>query len=266
MTDYHSRPELSSSQLALFLKDPITFYHTCVLGDWPKDEPTPAMQFGTLVHSMIELGGLDRLDIVRRPEGLDFRTKEGKAWRESVAGKEIVSDSDWQRLERVWTHLQGCSQVRKFLGNGHVERELFWQHSRSGIDCRAKVDLLADGVLIDWKTTSAASEEEFIAQIASMFYDVRLAFYRDGIESTDKPAVRPHVMVVGIQANGGHEIFPLELTALMEELQSEARMHRAVEDISTFVLEEYLDRPIKVATAPPWLVRKYAGELTEASV
>jgi len=29
-------------------------------------------------------------------------------------------------------------------------------------------------------------------------------------------------------------------------------------------LEEYLDRPIKVATAPPWLVKKYAGDvLTE---
>jgi hypothetical protein len=43
-------------------------------------------------------------------------------------------------------------------------------------------------------------------------------------------------------------------------------MHRAVEDISTFVLDDYLDRPIKVATAPPWLVRKYAGELTEVNV
>jgi hypothetical protein len=262
MTDYHSRPELSSSQLALFLKDPITFYHTCVLGDWPKDEPSPAMQFGTLAHTMIEVGGPDKLDIVRRPAGLDFRTKEGKAWKDANAGREIVSDDDWTRLERVWTHLQACSQVRKFLGQGHTEKELFWQHSRSGIDCRAKVDLLADGVLIDWKTTSAASEEEFINQAASMFYDVRLAFYRDGIES--QGLERPRVLVVGIQANGGHEVFPLELTSLMEELHSEERMHRAVEDISTFVLEEYLDRPIKVATAPPWLVKKYAGDvLTE---
>jgi hypothetical protein len=263
MTDYHSRPELSSSQLALFLSNPIVFYHTCVLGDWPKDEPTPAMQFGTLVHTMIELGGPDRLDIVRRPEGLDLRTKEGKAWRESVAGREIVTDADWQRLERVWTHLQACSQVRKFLGNGHVERELFWRHSRSGIDCRAKVDQLSDGVLIDWKTTSAASEEEFINQAVNMHYDIRLAFYRDGIETVEQKE-RPKVLVVGIQSGGGHEIFPLELNELMHELHSEERMHRAVEDISTFVLDEYLDRPIKVATAPPWLVRKYAGELTES--
>jgi exodeoxyribonuclease VIII len=265
MTDYHSRPELSSSQLALFLRDPIVFYHTCVLGDWPKDEPTPAMQFGTLVHTMIELGGPDRLDIVRRPEGLDLRTKEGKAWREANAGKEIVSEPDWLRLERVWTHLQACSQVRKFLGNGHVERELFWQHSRSGIDCRAKVDQLSDGVLIDWKTTSAASEEEFINQAVNMHYDIRLAFYRDGIETVEN-IQRPKILVVGIQSGGGHEIFPLEITGLMEELHSEERMHRAVEDISTFVLEEYLDRPIKVATAPPWLVRKYAGELTEVTL
>jgi hypothetical protein len=202
---------------------------------------------------------------VRRPEGIDLRTKEGKAWRESVAGKEIVSEPDWLRLERVWTHLQACSQVRKFLGNGHVERELFWRHQRSGIDCRAKVDQLSDGVLIDWKTTSAASEEEFINQAVNMHYDIRLAFYRDGIETVES-VQRPKILVVGIQSGGGHEIYPLEITGLMEELNSEERMHRAVEDISTFVLEDYLDRPIKVATAPPWLVRKFAGELTEASV
>jgi len=74
MTDYHSRPELSSSQLAQFLSNPILFHHVHTLEDWPKDEPTAAMQFGTLVHTMIELGGPDRLDIVRRPAGIDLRT------------------------------------------------------------------------------------------------------------------------------------------------------------------------------------------------
>lgn len=219
MNDYHSRPELSSSQLAQFLKDPITFYHTCVEGDWPKDEPTPAMQFGTLVHSMIELGGPDRLNIVRRPADLDLRTKDGKAWREANAGREIVSEADWTRLQRVWTHLQACSSVAKFLGSGHTEKELFWTHSQTGVKCRAKVDLLTSGVLIDWKTTSAASEEEFISQAFGMFYDVRLAFYRNGIETLT--GERPRVMVVGIQSAPGHQVFPLELTDAMDQLASE---------------------------------------------
>jgi hypothetical protein len=260
--NYHSRPELSSSQLAQFLRDPITFFHCHVAQDWPRPEPTPAMQFGTLVHSMIELGGPDKLDIVRRPEGIDLRTKEGKAWRESVAGKEIVSEADWLRLERTWTHLNACSQVRKFLGNGHVELELYWKH-RSGIDCRAKVDQLSDGVLIDWKTTSASSEAEFIQQACGMFYDVRLAFYRLGIETLQ--AMSPRVLVVGIQSGDGHEVWPLELTDLMAELRSEARMHKAIEDIASFDIDEYLDRPIKVATAAPWIVRKYAGEDLEVT-
>jgi hypothetical protein len=42
----------------------------------------------------------------------------------------------------------------------------------------------------------------------------------------------------------------------MDELDSEARMHRAVEDLVDFDIDGYLDRPIKVATAPTWLVRK----------
>jgi hypothetical protein len=254
MTDYHSRPELSSSQLAQFLSNPIAFHHVHTLEDWPKDEPTAAMAFGTLAHSMIELGGPDRLDIVRRPADLDMRTKEGKAWKAENAGREIVTDADWDRLERIWTHLNACSQVRKFLGTGHTEKEIFWTHKSSGVDCRAKVDMLTSGVLIDWKTTSAETEEEFIKQAANMFYDVRLAFYRNGIETLT--GERPQVMVVGIQSQGGHEIFPLDFTQLMEELDSEARMHKAVEDIVDFDIDEYLDRPIKMATAPAWLVRK----------
>ena len=87
-----------------------------------------------------------------------------------------------------------------------------------------------------------------------MFYDVRLAFYRNGIETLT--GERPQVMVVGIQSQPGHEVFPLDLTQLMDQLDSEARMHRAVEDIVDFDIDEYLDRPIKVATAPTWLVRK----------
>ena len=264
MTDYHSRPELSSSQLAQFLKDPITFHHVHTLEDWPKDEPTAAMQFGTLVHSMIELGGPDRLDIVRRPAGIDLRTKEGKAWREANAGRTIVTDDDWTRLERIWAHLNACKQVAKFLGTGHTEKEIFWTHKSSGVDCRAKVDMLTSGVLIDWKTTSAASEEEFISQAANMFYDVRLAFYRNGIETLT--GERPQVMVVGIQSQPGHEVFPLDFTQLMDELDSEARMHRAVEDLVDFDIDQHLDRPIKVATAPLWLVRKISAAASEVSV
>jgi hypothetical protein len=262
MTDYHSRPELSSSQLAQFLSNPIAFHHVHTLEDWPKDEPTAAMQFGTLVHTMIELGGPERLDIVRRPADLDLRTKDGKAWKSENAGRQIVTDDEWTRLERIWTHLNACSQVRKFLGTGHTEKEIFWTHKSSGVDCRAKVYLLATGVLIDWKTTSAASEDEFINQAASMFYDVRLAFYRDGIETLT--GERPAILVVGIQSSGGHEIYPLDFTRLMEQLDSEARMHRAVEDLVDFDIDEYLDRPIKVADAPAWLVRKVsaASEVT----
>jgi hypothetical protein len=221
------------------------------------------MFFGTLVHSMIELGGPDRLDIVRRPADLDLRTKEGKAWKAENAGRQIVTDDEWTRLERIWSHLNACKQVAKFLGTGHTEKEIFWTHKSSGVECRAKVDMLTSGVLIDWKTTSAASEEEFISQAVNMFYDVRLAFYRNGIETLTGD--RPHVMVVGIQSQPGHEIFPLDLTQLMDELDSEARMHRAVEDLVDFDIDQYLDRPIKVATAPAWLVRKISAA-SEVSV
>jgi hypothetical protein len=41
-------------------------------------------------------------------------------------------------------------------------------------------------------------------------------------------------------------------------------MHKAVEDLVDFDIDEYLDRPIKMATAPAWLVRKItaASEVT----
>jgi hypothetical protein len=103
-----------------------------------------------------------------------------------------------------------------------------------------------------------------VVEAANMFYDVRLAFYRNGIETLT--GERPQVMVVGIQSQPGHEVFPLDFTQLMDELDSEARMRRAVEDLVDFDIDQYLDRPIKVATAPLWLVRKISAAASEVSV
>ena len=52
--NYHDRPETSSSQIADFLQDEINWWHVHKKGDWPKKKITPAMEFGSRVHEMIE--------------------------------------------------------------------------------------------------------------------------------------------------------------------------------------------------------------------
>ena len=79
--DYHSRPELSSTQVAKFMDDPIAFYEIHITGE-RSESPTDAMKFGTSVHEMIELGGPDKMPIVVIPREVLNKDghKRGKAW------------------------------------------------------------------------------------------------------------------------------------------------------------------------------------------
>ena len=89
-TEYHNKTEyLSKSNLDLIRKSPA---HYKAFLDGEKSKPTPAMVFGSLVHSVV----FNEDNFAVMPE-CDRRTKEGKAIYEQFlsesAGKELIVTS-----------------------------------------------------------------------------------------------------------------------------------------------------------------------------
>lgn len=243
---YHQRTELSSSQVAAFLTDRVKWYHQHVLRDWPRDEPTEAMQVGTNVHLMCAAGGPSALPIVGRPPEANFRKKEWKDWKtiQEAAGKEVVDSVE--AYELIWHHLRSSDWVYDVIDNAQKEVEHLWDDDILG-PCRCKFDAVLPGLIVDWKTTDKFSERGFIHSILDMSYDVRIALYVRGFRH--KYGEEPTVTLVAIQKKPGYRIQPYTLAPEWLD-DAEARLIKAVEAMQNFNIDAELNVTPKVIYQP----------------
>lgn len=239
---YHDRPELSSSQVASFLSDPIEWYHVHVAKDWPRISPTKEMQFGTDVHAMIEHGGSDAI-VKEIPADVlnDQGHCKGKAWTDWKAANPAnvyLKPGEPNPLATIWAHLQANAWCRDVIQNAEKELEHIWNDPDLG-PCRVKFDAVLGGTIVDWKTTTNGCARTFAADAYARFYDVRLALYRRA--HRDLYGTDPEVVIVAIETSGGMKVTPYRMPdAWMEE--AEARLILAVDDMRHFDLNRFLNQ------------------------
>jgi hypothetical protein len=243
---YHQRTELSSSQVSAFLTDPVKWYHQHVAKDWPREEPTEAMQFGTNVHLMCAAGGPSALPIVGRPAEADFRKTEWKEWKKAqeANGKEVVDSVE--AYEVIWRHLQASKWTKNVLETCDMEVEHVWDDEILG-PCRCKFDAESPGLIVDWKTTDKFSEYGFVRSILDMAYDVRIALYVRGFRN--KYGEEPHVVLVAIQKKPGYRIQPYTMAADWLD-DAEAKLIQAVDAMQNFNIDAELNVAPKVIYQP----------------
>jgi hypothetical protein len=245
--NYHDRPELSSSEIATFIADPIRWYHEYCLKDWNR-EVTDAMELGTAVHTMLEIGGYESLalDIPRHVLNADGHCK-GKAWTEwkdANPAKVYIKPGEVNVLKQIWEHVKANSWISKHLREGAKESEYFWFDDDLASECRMKADLINLPVLIDWKTTSKPDARTFAADAFARSYDVRLAFYRRGFRR--RFGFDPEVYVVAIRSTGGMQVTPYRMPDSWLD-DAEARLFFIVDAMANFSLESYLDsKPVEL--------------------
>ena len=184
---YRAMPGLNKSGIEKLLDCPLAYK----LGLIQKEEPTPAMLFGTLVHSMVlEPETVDSLYHVMQASAT---TKAGKAERAQAIeeGKTIVSAADFAKAKAMQARVQAHPAASWLLGlPGHSEVSMFWEmQTEDGRirQCKARADRIAkvgEGeVIIDLKTTSGpVSPAELEKTVARFGYHRQAAWYCDGYE------------------------------------------------------------------------------------
>lgn len=187
-SEYHSDKDIvGHSALVEMLRSPAHFMHRL---NTPY-EPTPAMQFGTAVHTAIlEPSRFHTLYAVQ-PK-FDRRTKDGKAlalaWEEANRGVLPIEQDDLNRIARIRESINRHVDASALLQSSITEQSYFWTDHETGIQCRIRADLLklaADGCIEaigDLKTTLDASRDGFVRAIDKFGYDLQAAFYVDGIK------------------------------------------------------------------------------------
>jgi exodeoxyribonuclease VIII len=187
--DYHRHSAVSKSHLDLVARSPLHYWARYVDPNRVEPEPTPAMLVGTAVHThVLELDQWDAR-YVMAPEGIDRRTKQGKAeWEAfSVAatGRTVLSRAEADIVMRMARSVFAHPAAAMLLGlAGKAETTWMWTDEASGLECKCRPDWLTDDhrLIVDLKTTEDASPIGFRKSIANWRYHVQSSWYLDGIE------------------------------------------------------------------------------------
>jgi exodeoxyribonuclease VIII len=179
--EYHARPEISKSQLDLIRRSPALFRHRLT----HPQERTPAMRWGTLVHTAVLEPDQLPLTTVIAPT-VDRRTKDGKAAWEAfqlqAAGREVITAEESIELIDIASAIERHESAGRALAMvDKVETSIIWTDEDTGMACRCRPDaILSNGLIVDLKTTQDASPEGFAKSIANFRYHVQAAYYSDG--------------------------------------------------------------------------------------
>lgn len=189
--EYHAGTDaISSSGLKLLARSPAHYWATYLDPQREPTAPTPAMLMGTMIHTaVLEPHRFDD-EYIAIPEGLDKRTKEGKAlWQEIAAsGRQPITEAQRARAIAVASSLLAHPAARViFSADGEAESSIFWTDAATGARCKARPDFMVrpcqqwpNGLVVDLKTTGDAGAEAFMRTAFNLGYHISAAHYTAG--------------------------------------------------------------------------------------
>ncbi|OXI24332.1 PD-(D/E)XK nuclease-like domain-containing protein [Burkholderia sp. AU15512] len=196
---YHSRPEISKSQLDTINVSPAHFW---ALHRDP-NRPAPTTRGGQLEGNLAHCAILEPDEFGKRYVLGPSVNRNTKVWKDFVdenAGRIAIQPDQYDTAWRQSDAVRALPEIREALSRGRAEVSAFWTDPSTGAACRCRPDWAHDltessVLLVDVKTFSSASPDEFRRQAARKRYHVQDAFYSDGYEHAASKEVRAFVFV-----------------------------------------------------------------------
>jgi len=208
---------VSNSMLSAFEISPAVYHGRYVTGTVP-DDVTDAMRRGSAFHKAMEFYGEPRVPFV--PLDCDRRTKAGKeayeiAQHEAASlGIQVVSGEEAKAFWKMAANVAAHPIAGMLLKHGtHREIGLRWFDSTTGIECKAKPDLITrceiagKRVVVDYKSALEPYPDVFGRSVAKWKYHRQAAHYTADVEAVlgSEPGYVFALVVVGSEPP--HEVF-----------------------------------------------------------
>jgi exodeoxyribonuclease VIII len=174
-TGYRAALGVSKSALDDFAKCP-AWYHAKHVAKEVEREETAAMQYGTLLHSLILDG---KASYHTKPDGVSFVSKEGNAWREAHQDLPIISQAESDSLQRTAGALLKHPVASKLFGEGRSEVSMFGIHAETNTIIKGRADWIGSGRIVDIKTTADASNKGLSKSIYNFGYHRQAWLYME---------------------------------------------------------------------------------------
>lgn len=241
---YHTRrlDEANASGLKLMLRSPAHFHEWVQNPD--ADKGSAALDFGRAFHmATLEPDVFDSTycvlpdDAPQRPTAAMLNAAKPSPsslerqawwakWEADNAGRVILSASDYDRARRMADSVRAHPVARGLLVGGDREVTMRWVDEETGIACKARPDLRAEGEFVmDLKTCRDASHEGFARAVAGYHYDLQQAHYLEAERVLAKP-VRWFVFLA-CESEAPYVCQPYLLDANAEQ-RGQALRHRAI--------------------------------------
>lgn len=175
---YRSKEGISASDVKYILPPKTPAHYYAHITGQIKREETRAFLIGTLSHlAVLEPERLEKAFVVK-PTGKqgDFRTKEGKEWKESVGDTPILDHDEATALAGIQESVAKHPAATELLANSKKEISLFASH-RTGLNLKGRIDVLGNGFIADVKTAEAGDMQNFASAIFRYNYHVQAAMY-----------------------------------------------------------------------------------------
>ena len=200
--DYHRHKAIGASGLKAFAKSPARYFADFLDPQAPPRVVTPALKFGSAWHCALfepeEFGSR----YATMPEGLDCRTKEGKAAHAALieSGREVLDFDDFSAISEMTAVMRSDREWAR-LTDGiawHAEKSFFYGDELSGVDLKIRPDFFClpcekypSSAIIDGKTCIDASPEGFGRDAFRLGYWLQAALYCDVLQKTLNTESRP---------------------------------------------------------------------------
>lgn len=178
---YNALPQLRNTDMGKIEKS-WAHYKNDIQED---EEQTAAMKFGSAFHAFCLEEDVFWANYAVCPEGMDRRTKEGKAqWADiQSSGKEPLKHDEYITIQKMRDSLRAHPMAKNILLRS--ENEGAYTATIEGVECKCKVDLLNKGYVFDLKSTEDASEEGFQKSIGRWHYERQAAIYTDILRANE---------------------------------------------------------------------------------
>jgi len=197
MAEYQAAPGLSKSQLDDLHRSPAHY-------KWELEhptEPTPAMIWGQMFHSLVLEPDVFEATYAVLPEGIDRRTREGKEiwadWQLEHVGMTPVDKPSLDTLNAMRDAVFAHRLARNLLVGGTPESSVFWTHTGHEVEAKARLDYIHGqrGLIADLKSCADARSEVFSRACWNYRYHVQAAYYLDAYKAVTGEALEDFLFV-----------------------------------------------------------------------
>lgn len=175
--DYHNHSAVGSTGIKEILSSVGKYKRSQTI----KKERTKAMNFGTALHLAVLEPKRFKAEVIAMPKfsGTGMYAKKDQFLTEHN-GKIIITEDELADVHGMLKMILKHKTAPGYLVGGIAEQSYFWDFASQ--ECKCRPDYLQkNGTLVDIKTTTNASEEEFSRTILNYGYHISAQHYLNGV-------------------------------------------------------------------------------------